>query len=331
VTRPNGPVYSIIVPTYRRREPLARCLEAIKAIDFPRDRFELLVVDDGSPAPPADIIASLGGCIQARLVCAPHAGPATARNTGARLASGDYVVFTDDDCLPQPQWLSAIDRCVAANDRPVAIGGRVINVLDDDMYAAASQGIVDFLYEYYGEHPAPWRFFTSNNLALPRAEFMEIGGFDEGFKRVAAEDRDLCERWCAAGFDLHYAADAVVGHAHTLGFASFNRQHFVYGRGAVDLHRSRAKRGHRSVHLEPVRFYLGLIAHPLRRSPGVRGAVLSALHAWSQAAYASGYFVERARRGLGLEAKADAATDPHDGAEPNDSRDSGRSSMSGAA
>jgi glycosyltransferase involved in cell wall biosynthesis len=327
---PNGPEYSIIIPTYRRPDPLRRCLEAITSLDFARDRFEVLVVDDGSGDPPLDVVASFESSLDVQLLRARHGGPASARNTGARSARGRTLVFTDDDCLPRPDWLSAIDRWMSDRDEPIAVGGRVVNVLDD-VCSAASQGIVDFLYEYYGEHPTAWRFFTSNNLAVPRAEFLDLGGFDAGFRRVAAEDRDLCERWRAAGFDLHYAPDAVVGHAHTLGFRAFNRQHFVYGRGAVDLHRARARRGARALRLEPARFYLGLMTYPLRRSRGARSVVLSALHAWSQAAYASGYFFERIRRGWTVDSETDAGAGSAGGDAPDDARASNPSSMSGAA
>jgi glycosyltransferase involved in cell wall biosynthesis len=328
---PNGPEYSIIVPTYRRPDPLRRCLEAIGSIEFPRNRFEVIVVDDGSAQPPADVVAPFGATLDVQMLCASHGGPAHARNIGARHARGHVLVFTDDDCVPSRDWLSAIDRAITASREPVAIGGRVINVLDEDVFAAASQGIVDFLYDYYREHPAPWRFFTSNNIALPRAEFIEIGGFDEGFERAAAEDRDLCERWRGAGFDLQYEPHAVVGHAHKLGFARFNRQHFAYGRGAFDLHRSRARRGSRSLRLEPVRFYLGLVGYPLRRSSAPRSVLLSALHAWSQVAYVSGYFFERLRRGWVVDSGRDDRNGPADGHAPGDATDSSHGSMSGAA
>jgi glycosyltransferase involved in cell wall biosynthesis len=335
---PNGPEYSIVVPTYKRRDPLARCLAAIEALDFPRDRFELLVVDDGSPVPPADLMASLDRSLDARLVCARHAGPAAARNAGADLARGRYLVFTDDDCAPRPDWLRSIDRAfdraVGASGRPLAIGGRVINVLTENVYAAASQGIVDYLYDYFGENSAPLRFFTTNNLVVPRAEFLEIGGFDETFALAAAEDRDLCERWVGAGRDLEYAPGVLVEHAHALGFVRFNRQHFHYGRGAFDLHRSRAGRGQRSLRLEPVRFYFGLIAYPLRRTRGVRGVVLAALHFWSQVAYAAGYFFERIRRGWNVSAgsRVEARRSaPHLAAQSDSASRDKRGSVSGVA
>ena len=329
----SGPVYSIIVPTYRRHDQLARCLDAVAALDFPRDQFELLVVDDGSPNPPVDLVDSLDGLIDARLVCARHAGPATARNTGARLARGRYLAFTDDDCAPRRDWLRSIDRWMAAADSPIALGGQTINVLANNLCATASQGIVDFLYDYYGDESAPRRFFTTNNLVVPRAEFMEIGGFDQHFELAAAEDRDLCERWRMAGWELQYAPDVLVDHAHTLGFGRFTRQHFNYGRGAFDLHRSRSRRGAPALRLEPVRFYFGLIAYPLRRSRSWRGFRLALLHFWSQVDYGSGYFYERIRRGWVVSSVKDRERlDAGEGAiQHDDATADDQSTVSGAA
>ena len=330
----SGPDYSIVVPTYRRRDSLARCLTAIEAIDFPRDRFEVVVVDDGSPAPAADLVASLDRSLDARLVCAPHRGPAAARNMGADMARGRYLVFTDDDCEPRPDWLRSIHRQIAASDHSLAVGGRVVNLLTGNIYAEASQGIVDYLYEYFGDNAASRRFFTTNNLVMPRADFLELGGFDETFALAAAEDRDLCERWVGAGHDLQYAPDIVVDHAHALGFVRFNRQHFHYGRGAFDLHRSRAGRGHAALRLEPGRFYFGLVTYPLRRTGGARGVMLAVLHFWSQVAYAAGYFFERIRRGWTVQA---GQRPPRTRARSGDAADHAqespteRSSMSGIA
>jgi len=302
LTHSKGPDYSIVVPTYRRRDSLARCLQAIEALRFPRDRFEVVVVDDGSPTPPADLVASMDPTVQARLVTTRHAGPATARNTGARLAQGRYLVFTDDDCMPHEDWLRAIDRWISSSSGDAAIGGHTVNVLTENAYAAASQGIIDYLYQYFGGYSAARRFFTSNNLVVPREEFLSLGGFNQTFALAAAEDRDFCERWLESGKRLEYVADVVVSHAHILSFARFNRQHFNYGRGALDLHRSRARRGGGSLKIEPVGFYAGLVAYPLRQSRSWRAAHLTFLHFWSQVAYISGYFFERLRRGWAIDA-----------------------------
>jgi len=323
---PDGPEYSIVIPTYRRPEQLARCLAAIAALDFPRARFEALVVDDGSPTPPNDLIASLDRSLQIQLVCARHGGPAAARNTGARRARGRYLVFTDDDCAPHRDWLRAIDRWTSTSTAPIVLGGRTVNSLAENIYASASQGIVDFLYEYFGDHSEKRRFFTTNNLVIPRAEFMEIGGFDEGFALAAGEDRDLCERWRTLGRELQYAPDMVVDHAHTLTFARFNRQHFSYGRGAFDLHRSRARRGEGSFKVEPLQFYSGLITYPLRRVGGAHAVPLAFLHLWSQVAYATGYFFERVRRGWAVGSNVRSRPATREDVAPRD-----ENSMSGAA
>jgi glycosyltransferase involved in cell wall biosynthesis len=327
---PNAPTYSIIIPTFKRRTSLARCLSAIAAMDFPRERFEVLVVDDGSGDPPADVVEALEGSLDIQLVCGRHGGPASARNTGARLARGRYLVFTDDDCAPHADWLAAIDRHVTASKSPVALGGQTVNLLADNLYATASQSIVDFLYHYFGDHPASRRFFTTNNLVVPREGFMDIGGFDEGFELAAGEDRDLCERWRSSGRELEYAPDVLVDHAHRLTLSRFNRQHFNYGRGAFDLHRSRARRGDGSLKIEPVPFYFGLVTHPFRQSKGWRAAPLAALSFWSQVAYAGGYFFERIRRGWNVTPASEpraAVRGSIDAAESS----ADRSSMSGAA
>jgi glycosyltransferase involved in cell wall biosynthesis len=280
-----------------------------------------VVVDDGSPSPPEDLIGSVDGSLQARLVTTQHGGPATARNIGARLARGRYLVFTDDDCMPHEDWLQAIDRWTSSKSGAVAIGGHTVNVLTDNAYAAASQGIIDYLYEYFGGNSATRRFFTSNNLVVPREEFLALGGFNETFALAAAEDRDFCERWLEDGKRLQYADDVLVRHAHVLDFARFHRQHFNYGRGAFDLHRSRAQRGEGALKIEPVRFYAGLVAHPLRVSRGSRGVLLALLHVWSQIAYVAGYFFERLRRGWAVDAtrSAPGPTDSPGGAARTDS------------
>ena len=87
---------SIVIPTYGRPDQLAACLDSLEALDYPRDRFEVIVVDDGSPQP----LPPYGGALRVTLVRQAHAGPAAARNTGAAASRGRWLAFTDDDCRP---------------------------------------------------------------------------------------------------------------------------------------------------------------------------------------------------------------------------------------
>src|ERR1700674_3238284 len=96
--RTENPSFSIVVPTYNRPGPLSQCLESIALIDYPADRFEVIVVDDGSHPSPCEIVARYGKRFPIRLLSKENGGPASARNFGARVARGDYLFFTDDDC-----------------------------------------------------------------------------------------------------------------------------------------------------------------------------------------------------------------------------------------
>jgi GT2 family glycosyltransferase len=151
------------------------------------------------------------------------------------------LAFTDDDCLPEPGWLAALDRQHAASPADL-LGGRVTNHDPGNIYAEASQLILDGAYRFFADHPDSGRFFASNNMAVPARDFAELGGFDPAFS-IASEDRDLCDRWGASGRALRLVEDAVVRHDPSLTLARFVRQHFNYGRGAFSYRRARVRRG----------------------------------------------------------------------------------------
>ena len=277
-----SPASTIVVPSYERPEALRACLEALIAQDDP-DR-EVVVVDDGSPEPLAPVCAGLPGV---RCVRQENAGPAAARNRGAREARGRFLAFTDDDCRPQRDWLSALRRAWDGEPRRM-VGGRVVNGLPQNPYASASQGLCDYLYDYYGAAGGEAPFFTTNNLGVARDAFMAMGGFDEGFPLAAAEDRDLGLRWRDADGHLAYAPEAVVDHHHALTLRRFWRQHANYGRGARHLHRALDRRAAGQPRVEPMRFYAGLVLWPMRRR-GLRGLGGSVLMGLSQVAMVRGY------------------------------------------
>jgi len=286
--------FTVVVPTFQRPAALASCLESLAAQDLPRDRFEIVVVDDGSAEPPRGIVARFASALDVRLIEQPNAGPAAARNAGAAAARGDYLAFTDDDCRPDPGWLRALHDAAVQHPQ-CAIGGRVENVFADGLYSTASQLLIEFLYEYYNVGEGTGRFFITSNLAFPTTAFRALGGFDTSFPLAAAEDRDVCDRWREAGLPMVYADDAIVHHAHALRLGSFCRQHFNYGRGAYHLHRARARRGETPLRVEPLHFYTRLVSYPLGRSAVPRALPLAALMALSQGVYVSGYFRERLR------------------------------------
>lgn len=290
------PRVTIVVPTYERPEAIAACLESLAALDFPRDEFEVIVADDGSAAPPVEAVERAAASLNVRLLCCEHRGPASARNAGIRLARGDWIAFTDDDCRPDPRWLRELVE--AAEGEPhIAVGGLTLNGIPSSDCSETSQLLIDYLYGYFNPEPDGGSFFTTNNLLFPRAALEALGGFDESYPLAASEDRDLCLRWVAHGHRIRYKSRARVHHHHPLGVGRFLRQHFTYGRGACQLHRRLAGDGQETPEHEPMRFYLGILRYPFGRSPFHRACTQSVLMAMTQVAHAVGYGYERARLG----------------------------------
>jgi len=284
--------FSIIIPAHNRPRALSACLDALTRLDCPRQRFEVIVVDDGSDPPLAPVARGYAARLPLTLVRQENRGPAAARNAGAARARGRYLAFTDDDCAPAPGWLSALGRHFALEPEAGA-GGQTVNALTDNRWARASQELVDFIYRRQQAHPHGEVFFTSNNLALPAAAFHRLGGFDECFPRAAAEDRELCDRWRAHGHALRHVPAAIVHHAHALDRRSFWRQHYTYGRGACRFDRLRRARGHHHQRAHRFAFYPALARHPFRDGRGLgRALEVAFLLAVSQVAHIAGFLHE---------------------------------------
>jgi len=288
------PFFSIVIPTYNRPKQLASCLHSINGLTYPRERFEVIVVDDGSHTPLDSIVKSFSGPLAIRLITQPNSGPALARNRGASDAQGDFLAFTDDDCSPSSSWLHALTE-IFLETPDSGVGGKTINSLPGNPYSTTSQLLLDYLYEYYNQDSYKGKFFASNNMAFPRKAFLESGGFDAQYRQAAAEDRELCHRWVAQGRRLRYAPGALVSHAHSLALDTLWRQHFTYGRGAFFFHRMRAERGEGPVRVEPLSFYLNMFRYPFKYASLSRAIPISFLIMITQAANASGYFLEKVR------------------------------------
>ncbi len=277
---------SVVVPTRDRPGPLDTCLEALAAQSLARDRFEVIVVDDGSRAPVEPRLDAWRAQINIDVGRTPGAGPSAARNAGVAMASGRYLAFTDDDCVPDPGWLAALMNGMSR--RPDAlVGGRTFNLLAGSPAPEASQLISDLVQDFYNADPGHPRFFTSNNLAVEAGPLRAIGGFDERLR--TAEDRDLCDRWLASGRRIASVPDAVVGHAHHMNVAGFIRQHVAYGRGAYLFSRARQARSPGTPNVE-FGFYTGLLPRIVRLMRGRRNpAALGALLVIWQLANTTGY------------------------------------------
>jgi glycosyltransferase involved in cell wall biosynthesis len=226
-----SPFASVIIPTRNRPKAVESCLDALAAQTLPPGSFEVIVVDDGSEPPLALEPARWAAKFELKLLRQQNTGPAGARNRGVAEARGEFLAFTDDDCLPQPTWL---EKLVAAlRENPTAlVGGSTFNGLKDELFAETSQLILEMVYEHFNRDPANSYFLASNNIACSKNCISELGGFDAAFPLAGAEDREFCDRWRMSGRQILWIRDAGIDHRHTQGFSGFTRLHFRYGQGA---------------------------------------------------------------------------------------------------
>ncbi len=294
------PFFSIIIPTYARPQELLICLESLSHLDYPLGGFEVIIIDDGSPNTLDDVVSPFQARLAIQLVRQENSGPASARNSGAYHARGDFLIFIDDDCQIHPNSLNIL--ATYFHHHPEALlGGYTINELSDNIYSTASQLLLDYLYAYYNSDCDKPSFFTSNNIALARDKFYQIGGFDTSFSLAAAEDREFCDRWLYKGNKMIYIPEVTVYHAHKLTLKTFWKQHFNYGRGAFCFHKVKAYRNNNQstemtkgkIKVEPLKFYLNLLRYPFSKKSNQSQALLIVLFLMSQLANVAGFCWEK--------------------------------------
>lgn len=284
--------FSVIIPTYNRQAQLASCLENLTKQNVPNNSFEVIVVDDGSEPKLEHAMLASQVDFDLIIISQENRGPAGARNAGARKAEGEYLLFTDDDCEPKPNWAQKLVEQLDRTPKK-AVGGKTINSLEKNLFAEASQLLNSYIYSYYNRNGEKVRFFASNNLGVVKRDFFEIGGFSTKFISHYSEDRDFCDKWILSGKSMKYCPDALVLHSHHMGFISFFYQHFNYGRGARMFHLERRLRKQAVPSIEPASFYTNMLVLPFKREKFLRGVILSLLIGITQVAHTLGYFWQR--------------------------------------
>ncbi|MEA5583191.1 glycosyltransferase [Nodularia harveyana UHCC-0300] len=285
-------LFSIIIPTYNRLQPLTNCLQSITNLDYPRNRFEVIVVDDGSKICLDSVVKPFQNQLNLTLISQTNAGPASARNTGAKQAQGKFLAFIDDDCTPANNWLQVLESYLIADVNDL-IGGCIINALPENIFATASHALLDYIYASYQNKNTFPQFFTSNNIASSAETFLAIGGFDTNFPLAAAEDREFCDRLLSHNYKIRYVQEAIVYHAHNLTLSTFYRQHFNYGRGAFLFHKTYSQRHPQQKSIQHWLFYLKLITYPLTKQYSQSAILLCFLILLSQIATTFGIVTEK--------------------------------------
>ena len=208
------PVVTVLIPTYQRPEMLRVCLAAVALARSRTDAqgIEVIVSDDSRDTRTQEMVAAEFPWVH--YVAGPRRGPAANRNCGARLAHGDWLVFTDDDCVPDPGWLAAYLRAFTHAEDTQLFEGRTR--ADRQRRSNMEESPVNETGGYL------W----SCNMALSTRLFRQLGGFCESFPHPALEDVDMRLRLEQSGHQPIFVPAASVCHPYrpTRGMG-FIRQH----------------------------------------------------------------------------------------------------------
>ena len=206
--RSERPFASVIVPVYNDAARLTTCLRALGRQTYPADRYEVIVVDNGSDASVAPAVAAV--LRHARVVSEPRPGSYAARNRGLAAAQGEVIALTDSDCIPAVEWLEEGVRALLQTPNCGLVGGRIDIFFGDQAHPTPVEVFSAMTARRQEQFISIDHFCETANLFTSRAVLEKVGSFEPALR--ARGDVVFGQRVFAAGYRQLYAARAVVTH-----------------------------------------------------------------------------------------------------------------------
>jgi len=211
------------------------CLACLERQTMAAHSFEVIVVDDGCEDDTLQRLREFHPShYSLQLISQANSGPASARNAGIRAARAPIVIFTDDDCRPQPPCIERLVECLDSSDDSVAgCGGLTVR---------GSESMVSRYLDRIGVlrpqvDSGRVLYVTTCNAAFRRSALDAVDGFCEAFLQAGGEDPDLCMRIADLGFRFLVQDQAIVVHRHPSSLAGLFRMYARYGKGLVVTYR----------------------------------------------------------------------------------------------
>lgn len=239
----SGPLVSIVICTRERTADLQKCLPSILALDYPN--FEVILIDNAPETNATrDFVATTyRQDARVRYILEEKPGLSIARNTGLFAAQGEFVAFTDDDAVADPNWLVELVRVFTEDDQVACVTGLTLPAeletepqLLFEQFGGFNKGRgftqMRFNFANNGQEPLfPYlaaQFGSGVNMAYRTKILRELGGFDEalgaGTVTGGAEDIDAYFRVIMAGYTLVYEPSALLSHYHRRDYAGLKKQ-----------------------------------------------------------------------------------------------------------
>jgi mycofactocin system glycosyltransferase len=229
------PFVSVIIPVRDQPGDLLDCLKALEKVRYPRDRREIIVVDDGSREKLEKVVQNAGINI---IRHEKSKGAAACRNIGAKAAKGEILAFLDADCLATEGWLEELMPFFQYAGAG-AVGGYIDGYGDktwleryEKVFSPLNMGS-RLITEGKGE---PGFYVPTANLLVSREAFRSAGGFKEGME--VGEDVDFCWRLRDRGYTLVYTPSGSVAHKHRNKLGKMLKRRFEYGTSESLLYRT---------------------------------------------------------------------------------------------
>lgn len=226
---------SVVVPSHNRRAAVSRLLRALADQDYPLDSFEVIVVADGCSDDTCDVLSKYCGPFAFRLIEQAGSGPAGARNRGAAVAKGEWLLFLDDDVVPTPELVTAHVRAhrrspggvVVGPYLPAHAGTRLLDLELQNWWRTTFEELQRVGYRHN------FMSVLTGNLSLRTELFGRLGGFDMRFQ--AHEDYELGARLIESDIPIAYEPAALALHHHESDIAGHIRRKGDEGRADVML------------------------------------------------------------------------------------------------
>lgn len=227
---PYEPMVSVIIPALNSETTIEALLESLIALDYRRDRLEIIVVDGGS----TDRTKEIAQRYPIRVIVETRRGINVARNVGVRNSCGEILAFTDSDCVVPRDWVKKIVEAFS-DSRIGCLGGSVMRYEDDFLARYADESAMPVLRrfrrrELLSSVKPIFRYPAGCNMAFRRDVLEKAGFFDERIRYGFDED-ELVERVCRSGYLMLLDPNIIVWHKHRESLRGLLKQSFNYGRG----------------------------------------------------------------------------------------------------
>lgn len=259
----SGSLVTIIIPIKNSERTLKKHIESLLNINYPKDKIEVIYADGGSKDKTLEILNEFknSNSLKVEIIQLQNCkSPGEARNKALEIASGDFVLFTDADCVLKEDWVEKIIEPFYKDEKIGCVGGEILTLTTDngndveqylefikflsvagrcDIYDEGYFPPIKNFYPHEVNGNIHSSFFATANLAVKREVLNKIG--NKFWDEITGEDVDFCIRIHKAGYKLYYKPSAIVYHIHRATLQQFRKQVYGYGYGHPLLIKKHAK------------------------------------------------------------------------------------------